>query len=78
MVTHLKKKLKQTHITAYKCSTLDMGVKENLSEEVTFELATCKEKRDASGRGMALYSDSEKMSLRKKRGPMWINLTDKK
>lgn len=70
--------MKQAHIPAYKCSTSDMGVKKDLSEEVTFELATCKEERDASGRGMALYSDSGKMSLRKKRGPMWINLTDKK
>ena len=77
MVTHLKKKLKQAPITAYKCSTLDMGVKKDLSEVVTFELATCKEERDASGRGMALTVTLKKTSLRKKRGPRWLNLTDK-
>ena len=64
MVIHLKKKLKQAPITAYKCSTLDTGIKKDLSEEVTFELATCKEERDASGRGMALTVTLKKMSLR--------------
>lgn len=54
-----------------------MGVKKDLSEVVTFELATCKEERDASGRGMALTVTLKKTSLRKKRGPMWLNLTDK-
>ena len=67
MVTHLKKKLKQAPITAYKCSTLYTGVKKDLSEKVKFELATCNEEREASGRGMALTVTLKKNELKKEK-----------